>query len=299
MNFWSRYSAMRKYAACGLALMFLSAGALLVRGAENASQTSPDARQILDATGVKGGLVVHLGCGDGKLTAALRANDSYFVHGLDMDVKNVAAARAHIQSLGLYGSVSVEQWTGKNLPYADNLINLVVSENPGAIAMTEVLRALAPNGVAYMKTNGQWTKTVKPRPKEIDEWTHYLHDAGNNAVASDAQVGPPRSLQWTAAPLWLRSHETPSGVEAMVCGGGRLFYIFDEGLIGITDQRMPERWALLCRDAFNGKLLWRRPLGPWGWPQWAADKFEGKEWTTISGGRTAVPEENQRRLVAD
>ena len=31
------------------------------------------AKTILDAAGVKGGLVVHLGCGDGKLTAALRA----------------------------------------------------------------------------------------------------------------------------------------------------------------------------------------------------------------------------------
>lgn len=30
------------------------------------------AREILDATGVKGGLIVHVGCGDGKLTAALR-----------------------------------------------------------------------------------------------------------------------------------------------------------------------------------------------------------------------------------
>lgn len=41
------------------------------------------ARDILDATGVKGGLIVHLGCGDGKLTAALRVNDRYLVHGLD------------------------------------------------------------------------------------------------------------------------------------------------------------------------------------------------------------------------
>ena len=85
----------------------------------------------------------------------------------------------------------------------------------------------------------------------------------------------------------------------MVSGGGRLFYILDEGLIGITDQRLPERWALLCRDAFNGKLLWRRPLESWGWPQWANDKFAGKDWTTIVGGRTAVPNENQRRLVVD
>ncbi|MHC4596784.1 MAG: hypothetical protein ACYS19_17790, partial [Planctomycetota bacterium] len=35
------------------------------------------AKQILDTTNIKGGLIVHIGCGDGKLTAALRVGDSY------------------------------------------------------------------------------------------------------------------------------------------------------------------------------------------------------------------------------
>jgi len=34
------------------------------------------AKQILDATNIKGGLIVHVGCGDGKLTAALLAAPS-------------------------------------------------------------------------------------------------------------------------------------------------------------------------------------------------------------------------------
>ena len=275
----------------------LTAGLVLLAGAAKAADDQ--GARIIQATGVKGGLVVHLGCGDGHLTAALYAGDGYLVHGLDADAKRVEAARRHIRSLGRYGKVSVEQWTGKRLPYADNLANLVVSDELGETAMDEVMRVLAPGGVAYVKTGGGWTKTVKPRPKEIDEWTHFLHDAGNNAVARDAVVGPPRSLQWMAPPLWLRSHETPSGFQAMVCGGGRVFYFLDEGLIGITDQRLPERWALVCRDAFNGKLLWRRPVEPWGWPQWANDRFADKDWTTITGGRTAVPDENQRRLVVD
>jgi len=253
--------------------------------------TAASALQGAD-TGIKGGLVVHLGCGDGKRTVALRANDSFIVQGLDADV---TAARKYIQSLGLYGPVSAEQWTGDRLPYADNLVNLIVADKLDGVSMDEVMRVLVPNGVALI--GGK--KTVKPRPKDIDEWTHFLHDAGNNAVANDSRVGTPRSLQWMAAPLWLRSHETPSGVEALVCGGGRLFYIFDEGLIGITDQRLPERWALLCRDAFNGKLLWRRPLESWGWPQWSPEKFANIDWTTITGGRTVLPDENQRRVVVD
>jgi outer membrane protein assembly factor BamB len=284
----------------------LTAFVLMVGAALGALAAEPGdpavlARKALDESGVKGGLVVHLGCGDGKLTAALHASDSYLVHGLDADAANVEKARDHIRSMDLYGPVSAERWAdAARLPYADNLINLVVAEDLGKTPMEEVMRVLAPLGVAYVKgKDGSWAKTVKPRPKEIDEWAHFLHDAGNNAVAGDTRVGPPRVLQWMAPPLWLRSHETPSGIEAMVCGNGRVFYILDEGLIGITDQRLPERWAIVCRDAFNGKLLWRIPLQAWGWPQWATSKFQGVDWTTITGGRTAVPNENQCRLVVD
>jgi len=84
----------------------------------------------VDEAGIKGGLVVHVGCGDGKLTAALRANDGFIVHGLD---KDVTAARKHIQSLGLYGPVSVENWSGGVLPYTDNLVNLLIAEKPDAV----------------------------------------------------------------------------------------------------------------------------------------------------------------------
>lgn len=257
------------------------------------------ATAMLEASGVKGGIVVHLGCGDGKLTAALRVNDRYVVHGLDGDARKIAQAREHIRSLGLYGDVSVEQWRKSYLPYGDNLVNLVVCERRGRVKMNEVQRILAPDGVAYIKAGRTWTKTVKPRPDDIDEWSHFLHDAGNNAVASDAVVGPPRTLQWIAGPLWLRSHETPSGHQAQVAAGGRLFYILDEGLIGITDERLPDRWSLVCRDAFNGVLLWKRSIDPWGWREWARERWEGKEWTLLRAGRTNVPNENQRRLVAD
>ncbi|MCP3884162.1 MAG: class I SAM-dependent methyltransferase, partial [Propionibacteriaceae bacterium] len=154
------------------------------------------ARTILDATGVQGGLIVHLGCGDGRLTAALWANDSYLVHGLDASVANVENTRKHIRSQGLYGPVSIDRLHGKRLPYIDNLVNLMVADDLRAISMDEVMRALCPNGVAYVKQKGQWTKTVKPWPDELDEWTHWLHGPDGNPVARDNVVGPPRQLQW-------------------------------------------------------------------------------------------------------
>ena len=257
------------------------------------------ARSILKATGVQGGIVVHLGCGEGRLTAALRADQQYTVHGLESDTRKVASARRYIQRRGLYGPVSVEQFDGARLPYVDNLVNLVVAERPGGVPPDEIVRVLAPGGVAYVREGGAWSKAVKPVPAETDEWSHYLHDAGNNPVADDALVGPPTSLQWVAPPLWLRSHETPSGIEGLVTANGRIFYLFDEGLVGITDQRLPERWSLIARDAYNGKLLWKKPVTGWGWPAWAEGRFGATDWTEITGGRTVVPDENQRRVVAE
>ena len=168
--------------------------ALVAHGGLCAERPAADA--ILQAAGIEGGLVVHLGCGDGKLTAGLRADDRFLVHGLDADVKHVEAARKHIQSLGRYGQVSVQQWAGDRLPYADNLVNLIVVSGPLSVAKEELLRVLCPDGVAVFTTDhGQMTtdKLIKPRPHDIDEWTHFLHDAGNNAVAKDARVGAPRA----------------------------------------------------------------------------------------------------------
>ncbi len=289
-----RYSVTASW-VWGLMCVCLLAGAAEARENDAATQ----AKAILDTSGVKGGIVVHLGCGDGRLTVALRASDAYTVHGLDADPAKVAEARNYIQQRGVYGPVSVERHSGPALPYTDNLINLVVVQDAGEVPMDEVMRVLAPGGAACTYRGGKWEKRVKARPDNIDEWTHFLHDASNNAVADDSVVGPPESLQWVAPPLWLRSHETPSGIQSPVSSAGRLFYFFDEGLIGITDERLPDRWSLVCRDAFNGKLLWKRPLKAWGWREWNPGRWQGKNWTTVTGGRTDVPNENQRRLVAD
>lgn len=230
----------------------------LTAGTIHAAKTEDDqARQILDASGVKGGLIVHLGCGDGRLTAALHANDCYLVQGLDEDV---AGARQYLQSLGLYGNVTAEAWTGERLPYVDGLVNLVVADRLGEVPMSEVIRVLAPLGVALI--DGK--KTVKPWPKDIDEWTHWQHDAGKNAVAHDTHVGPPRHVQWVAEPLWDRGHEVISSVGATVTARGRIFSVVDEGQTSIYS--LPSKWMLIARDAFNGVTLWKQPLPHWSGP---------------------------------
>jgi outer membrane protein assembly factor BamB len=231
-----------------------------------------------DAGQVQGGLVVHVGCGDGKVTATLRADDRFLVHGLDTDAANIAKAREHIRSLGLDGKVSVDTFDGKHLPYVDNLVNLLVAGELGGVTRKEVLRVLAPLGVAHI--GGK--KIVKPWPTDIDEWTHFLHGADNNAVAKDTVVGPARRYQWISGPKYARSHDHLNSVSAVVSARGRIFSIIDEA--PVASVAFEPEWRLVARDAFSGVLLWKRKIGPW----------EG-HFRPFRTGPTALA----RRLVAD
>ena len=227
------------------------------------------ARDVLEASGIKGGLVVHVGCGDPEAlvsTAGLRSNDSFLVQGLSGIADHVSATRQHIQSLGLYGPVSVDLWQGQALPYGDNMVNLIVIEDGSLVPEAEILRVLVPQGVAMARRGGRWSKTVKPRPEEMDEWTHYLHAADGNPVADDSLVGPPRRLQWLGSPRWARHHDHMASVTSMVSAQGRLFYIFDEG--PTASIQLPSSWQLIARDAFNGTVLWKRKIDRWNTRQY-------------------------------
>jgi hypothetical protein len=251
---------------CLVTILFLLVGNVLM--------AEDDVSSIAGITGVKGGLVVHLYCGDGRQTVALHANDSCVVHGLDADV---TAARQHIQSLGLYGKVSVAPWMGGRLPYVDNLVNLVVADDLAKLPMHEVMRVLAPEGVALI--GGK--KIVKPRPKEIDEWQQHHHGADNNAVARDSVVGPPRHYQWTGDPVWSRSHLGMASITSLISAGGRLFSIEDRG--SVENPALPGKFFLICRDAFSGIVLWRHRL---------------PEWHPVNIFVKLTPSQLQRQLVA-
>jgi len=257
-------------------------------------------KEAIEASGVRGGVIVSLSAGDPAMLVEMAKAGPFLVQGLDADSGKVAAARITIGKERVYGTVSVDVFDGKRLPYADGLVNLVVSSADSTVSREEIMRVLAPGGVSLDlsdQTDLSDQRFVKSVPPEIDDWTHYLHSAGNNAVAKDDVVGPPARMQWVSAPLYARSHEIDSTMPALVSDGGRVFYIVDEGITGITDPRLPQRWALIARDAFNGVQLWRRVLPDWGWPQWKPE-WGAQDWTSTRGQRTRSPVTVPRRLVA-
>ena len=59
----------------------------------NTCSSPSGTHQILEESGIQGGLIVHLGCEDLNFTAALGAGDSYIVQGLSRNAEAVPGMR--------------------------------------------------------------------------------------------------------------------------------------------------------------------------------------------------------------
>lgn len=227
-------------------------------------------KDLYSAAGIQGGVVVRLGVEDGSQVAALRAGGSFLVQGLEADRSKVAGVRQYLPSQAVQGSVTVREFDGRHLPYIDNMVNLVVIASPFRVSETEVQRVLAPGGTAVVvdRTSGTFREGfTKPQPEGTDEWTHYLYDAGNNAVSGDTCIDSINRQQWVGGPRWSRHHDHIASLTAMVSTGGRIFYVFDEGKT--SSVLLPASHVLIARDAYNGTVLWKRPLPSWHphlWP---------------------------------
>lgn len=213
----------------------------------------------VDVAGVHGGLVVQLGASETSLPIQLSQTGRYIVHALDVEAAKVDAARKAIEKGGHYGLSSAELIErGGKLPYAENLVNLVIIRELSS-PLAEVIRILTPEGSVVATGSSRVTKETlksagfisietgtlngnekalvarKPWPGDMDTWSHPRHAADGNAVSKDTIVGPPERVRWVAA--------ATSEVEGMVTAGGRNFY-----------------GGLLARDSFNGLRLWHNDL---------------------------------------
>ncbi|MCY3023719.1 MAG: PQQ-binding-like beta-propeller repeat protein [Planctomycetota bacterium] len=232
---------MRRLIQKAVFLIVLPLAAALA-GAAAETKAPLDALRAAHAAGV----CVQLGCGDGALTAELAQCGNLLVHALERDEGALRKARELLAARGLYGQASVEHWTSPLLPYADNLVNVVVAEDPGQISEKEILRVLVPSGTAWLRREGKWKLLSKPWPKEFDEWTHRRHGADGDMVSQDTAVTVPTGLRWVAGPpqdpggkKWYYDH-------LLVTAGGRNFYVYEQ--------------CIVARDAFNGRLLWTKEI---------------------------------------
>ena len=214
---------------------------------------------ICQKHGVTGGLFVQIGSDDLTVALELARTGRVLVEILDTDAAKVEHARKQIHSTGLYGLISVNRWaSGKRLPYAENLVNLVLIEEGRNVPLAETVRVLRPAGVLLAEGGGaqesvlkkagledvqtvqegsDWALGRKPWPAEMDDWSHSRHGPDGNAVSADKLVQKAERIRWLAGPLVHASN--------IITAGGR-FYTH----------------GVIARDAFNGLLLWNRRLDP-------------------------------------
>ena len=229
-------------------------------GEARAPSLPPDGQ--LDA-----GLCIVAPAPDGAALCDLTRGGRVLVQALAADDASLAQTRQVIQSKGLYGVATIARPLGFDpLPYADDLVNLVIIDRdalgPTAPAQAEILRIVAPQGTAWIRQDGQWRKIVKPRPADLDDWTHFDYDAAGGGVSHDKRVRPPSNVQWR---LELQEYwglgGNPAGYRPYTgfrLVGGKAFFLYNSGKGGPKVDRNAPTYAV-GRDAFNGLPIWKSP----------------------------------------
>jgi len=136
----------------------------------------------------------------------------------------------------------------QSLKLADNIADAVIVNEAGPLKK-EILRVLHPRASAWREGKKILTKAV---PDGIDEWTHPYHGPDNNPNSRDQLVKGRFRTQFIAEPKF-----SPMP-EQTVIGGGRIYKAM--GNIAHKANQNPMLNTLLCVNAYNGVILWKRDL---------------------------------------
>ncbi|MFC1735136.1 PQQ-binding-like beta-propeller repeat protein [Candidatus Hydrogenedentota bacterium] len=222
--------------------------------AAGAGTSSEMAEHLISVAGVSRGICSIINFSDEALPVEMAAAGGFLVHALSNEETMVSSARALAEANGVDGSrLIIEKYSAGELPYVDNLVDLVViiADNTNSIpSRDEILRVLRPGGVAVLDNNEILMK--KPVPEGADEWTHWFHRPDNNPVSTDTLAKPPYRLRWIRTP---RYTAMPTNT---TIAGGRVFHAM--GHIAHHKREEPNLYTLTARNGYNGTELWRRKL---------------------------------------
>jgi len=276
---------MKRAAAAYLAALVL----LTPAAAPGLDQASADAlaRYLLGQLGRPGGGIVSLpAAGDGMLARSVLQSSRMWVHAMAPSDAGAQAVRALLETTGQVGSRAwVEKGTAAALPYADNLVDMVVVANLTdasltGVSITEVQRCLNPAGRAFIgrataegagittgaltswvdgrsgwsvatDSQGTWAIYTRPWPANRDEWTHTMHGPDNNPVSSDS------SIKWPYLPQWRQKPYAASRAGGIVTSSGRAYMA-----INIRSAGHAKELVLFAYRIHNGCCLWSTVLDP-------------------------------------
>lgn len=222
---------------------------LSVASAPLATVSQASVHDDLKQLDVKRGVVAVIGLPEGgakELVEMAQATDQLMVFFQSDNAAQASAVRQASDAANLLGvRVFVASDTLSDLHLSNNVADgaLVYS----AVDRPELLRVLRPKGMAV----GPNLKLTKSVPEGIDEWTHPYHGPDNNPQSTDQYVRGDFRTQFLAKPKF-----SPMP-EQTVVAGGRIF----KAMGHIAHKANQNEWlnTLLCINAYNGTILWRRP----------------------------------------
>ncbi|MHC4877123.1 MAG: outer membrane protein assembly factor BamB family protein [Planctomycetota bacterium] len=172
----------------------------------------------------------------------------YFQSASRADVAAVRQAGTRSGVLGI--SLTADHGPLSSIHLSENLTDaVVVSESAaGDVNDAELLRVLRPHAAAFIGDR----RLVKPEPDGIDDWSHPYHGPDNNPQSKDQLVRGAFQTQFIATPKF-----SPMP-EQSVIAGGRIY----KAMGHIAHKANQNKWlnTLLCINAYNGTILWKRPL---------------------------------------
>ena len=164
---------------CFVAILLLSASPERMKDKASLKETYPEWQQVkikgnegisddlviaqmLQENEMCGGLIIYAGCGTGEKCAVLVKEKNFIVQGLNSNRDELEKAREFARSLDLNGRLSFKYWSGGHLPYTDNLVNVLFwHKTSGEADMNEIIRVLAPHGIAYIWKNNNKRRCIR------------------------------------------------------------------------------------------------------------------------------------------
>ncbi len=227
---------------------------ILVGAVHGTGDFSEEIKSALDGIETKNDICVVLGLPKTQLRSLLSEfviERGLIVYFQSPDLNEAATMRRIAERRGFLGTrVFVEEGDWKSIHLADNLAGTVfVSASArDSVSGKELLRVVYPGGTIVLGNK----KIIKPQVNNTDSWSHPHHGPDNNPQSTDQQARAPYLTQFLADPKFC------SMPEISVAAGGKVFRAF--GHIAHKANQNETLNTLICVNAYNGMVLWKRPL---------------------------------------
>ncbi|MDA3926621.1 MAG: PQQ-binding-like beta-propeller repeat protein [Kiritimatiellae bacterium] len=216
---------------------------------EGSSIYAAAAKEIVKKSGVKKGVCVDLGCGQGELALELSKISDLRIIGINPDPAEVDKARRMLAAAGVYGKrVSIHVGSPDRTDLPCDIANLIVSSqtlsgDKNFFNAAEVERLQRPyGGVICTGFPGKLTIKRSEPMEGAGSWTHQNCNPANTICSLDKNIHGPLEMAWFRdGPIEIADRHAQAPAP-----------LFSQGVLVVEGVH-----GVCALDAYNGQSLWQ------------------------------------------